>query len=180
MCVLKVDLVLVSIVELHELSHRLHASLVWVACKSLVPLLEEEGHKDSQQQVDVGYEGVDQHGLNYLTTHVSIPHRVVVIVLAIKVLSQNLWRVLGHVGVHQQQDQTRVEELSDEDVIGGLLVELTDGVVLDHLNPCDYQLLEQKVHSHYDPRDGVAQNVCLRNITFVLLADLVGFPKSFH
>ena len=67
--------------------------------------------------------------------------------------------MLGDVGIDEQEQETSIEELGDEDTIGDGSEALTVSILLDTLNQLNDDGLESNIDSDDDEGDGSAETL---------------------
>lgn len=140
-----VDLRLLSRVE----------ALIGIRLPALVPSLTNPAEDVWHDFEPNGEEHVNDHSLHDLVANNRVPIRGVVVEGSLKERDSKL----REVGVHKEDQDGRVEELSEEDTIGDGCYLLGMGIVADVGNPLDGLLSDQDVDNRDDHRDRVAGKV---------------------
>ena len=71
-------------------------------------------HSEANAHLNEGHNGIDNHGLCDLETHVQEPVGHVVIVWPIQILRQILRIVLFHIGINYENQEASIKELCIE------------------------------------------------------------------
>lgn len=75
-------------------------------------------YKKCDAATDDWHHHINHHGYFDLETDVNVPHWYVIIVRAIEWIVNFFWEMLWQVGIHKEDDETGVRELSHEDTTG--------------------------------------------------------------
>lgn len=167
--VLEVDNIVSTAPDHLELGHRGRFGLV--RCSTIHLSLDEWDHFGGGQANPRKDEGVDEHGLHNLGANVLVPALSVVIVSAIEELSNSLRKLLTQVSVDQDEKDTSVEELGDEDTVGDRRQSLTERVLSDPCDQGDNDLLQDQVESNNDRSNRQGEDLAVPGIGVVVAAN---------
>lgn len=176
--VLEMHKVVGTTVEQLVLSHRGLLGDVWVVLELLIELLLDLWDQESSSKGDVWHDRVDKHGLNDFHSDIGIPDWDVIIVWTSDVLGDEIWLMLGHVTVDNEEEQTSVEELGVEHSVSNRSELLRVCVLSYPSNERNNGVLEDQVDSNNDESNGLSKDLRIDHIGEISLAHWLGDSGS--
>lgn len=141
-------------------------------------LWKNTGHCKS----NIRHNGVNDHGLEDLSTNFWVPQRNVISELTwLYVSSYELWAVLSHVSVNKKEYKTCIQELGNEHTIGNLREHFRLRVIANGWDQFDDEGLEDKIESNNDEWYQVSKHLWCNLVREINLAECyLLFTQRIH
>lgn len=137
----------------------LAARLLFSAAAAAVHALEQADQEDLNEQVDVGHDHLEPIGLVNLIADIFVPVWRVISISSLEISPEELGWVLLQIHIQNQDNQTCVEELSDEYNIDNFSHLLGYCRVSDPLNQVKTDIGEDQVDKDSDDGDEETQHI---------------------
>ena len=150
------DKVVISSVDLPEpIKCRL---LRVVDIASRVPEASNHWYEYSSAEIDERHKRVNKNGLDQLVANVAVPHCRVVRERTSEVLRDDFGSELAEIRIDKQENNTCVEELSEEDAFGYRCELLRVSIFTYPSDQYDDYLFESDVHTNDEKRNALTEN----------------------